>query len=170
MHPPAVRVRSADINGATSRDQVLAGIDAVIPFIELPDMVVSEPLTLDANGLASINAAARGGVVGTPVLVPADAVQRKAFAEALGTMKVRISNHENKTLGESTGAELLGDPLQAALWLVQALAHAGVMLKPGDVLSLGSFPPVMVPRAGSTVTVTYEGLPGLPSVQVKFVD
>jgi 2-keto-4-pentenoate hydratase len=43
-----------------------------------------------------------------------------------------------------------------------------VKLKPGDLLSLGSFTAPMVPRAGQTVTVRYEGLPGNPEVSVRF--
>jgi 2-keto-4-pentenoate hydratase len=165
-----VRVGDATINSASTPEEVLAAIDAVIPFIELPDMMVANPLTLDANGLAAINAAARGGAMGTPIALPPDVAQRKSLADALGTMKVRIADGSGKPLGESTGSELLGHPLRAALWLVQALAKAGIVLKPGDVLSLGSFPPVMVPRAGSTVSVTYDGLPGSPSVRVKFTE
>jgi 2-keto-4-pentenoate hydratase len=43
-----------------------------------------------------------------------------------------------------------------------------VKLKPGDVLSLGSFTAPMSPRPGLAVTVRYEGLPGNPEVSVRF--
>jgi 2-keto-4-pentenoate hydratase len=36
------------------------------------------------------------------------------------------------------------------------------------VLSLGSFTPPLAPKAGTTVTVRYEGLPGNPTVSVRF--
>jgi 2-keto-4-pentenoate hydratase len=41
-------------------------------------------------------------------------------------------------------------------------------LKAGDLLSLGTFSPLMPPRPGLAVTVTYEGLAANPTVGVKF--
>ena len=64
-------------------------------------------------------------------------------------------------------ADLLGHPLDAALWLVGALAAEGISLQPGDLLSVGSFPPVLQARAGMAVTVTYAGLPGAAPVSVS---
>jgi NADPH:quinone reductase-like Zn-dependent oxidoreductase len=41
-------------------------------------------------------------------------------------------------------------------------------LRAGDILSLGSFTAPMPPKPGMKVTVTYEGLPGNPTVSVHF--
>jgi len=54
------------------------------------------------------------------------------------------------------------------LWLVQDLEKSRVKLKPGDLLSLGSFAPPLPPWPGLAVTVRYEGLPGNPAVTVRF--
>ena len=48
-----------------------------------------------------------------------------------------------------------------------ALAAEGIALQPGDLLSVGSFPPVLQVRAGVAVTVTYTGLPGAAPVSVS---
>jgi len=85
-------------------------------------------------------------------------------------MTVRVSDRDARVLGESTGAELLGHPMASALWLVNALGRAGLSLKAGDLLSLGSFPPVMVPRAGSLFRVTYVGLTHAEPVWVEFTE
>jgi len=45
-----VRVGSSDIQRATTPQEVLAALDEIIPFIELPDMLVANPLKLDAHG------------------------------------------------------------------------------------------------------------------------
>jgi 2-keto-4-pentenoate hydratase len=58
--------------------------------------------------------------------------------------------------------------LNAVLWLVRDLARAGIKLKSGDVLSLGSFTAPMPARPGLAVTVRYLGLPGDPTVSVRF--
>ena len=41
-------------------------------------------------------------------------------------------------------------------------------LKAGDLVSVGSIGPLMPPKPGLTVTATYAGLPGDPSVSVAF--
>jgi 2-keto-4-pentenoate hydratase len=57
---------------------------------------------------------------------------------------------------------LNGDPISAALWLAQQLKKDGVTLKPGDVLSLGSYHSPAAIQPGTTVTLKYVGLPGDP--------
>ena len=52
--------------------------------------------------------------------------------------------------------------------LAQDPARDGGRLKAGDLLSLGSFTPLMPPRPGMAITVSYEGLPGMPDVSVRF--
>jgi 2-keto-4-pentenoate hydratase len=46
------------------------------------------------------------------------------------------------------------------LWLVEELNQAGVTLKPGDMLSLGSVMMLSPAPAGKSITVRYDGLPG----------
>ena len=73
-----VRVRSSSINQAKTPMDVLAAIDQVIPFIELPDLLVQAPAQLNGAGLSAINVGARLGVVGTPLPVPRTRAERYA--------------------------------------------------------------------------------------------
>lgn len=63
---------------------------------------------------------------------------------------------------------LLGDPAASALWLAQTLRNAGIELRPGDVLSLGSFNAPVPPEAGTTISVKFIGLPYDPAATVNF--
>ena len=54
------------------------------------------------------------------------------------------------------------------IWLAEDLRKSGIELRPGDLLSLGSFSPLMPPQPGQSIRVVYEGLPGNPSVSVRF--
>lgn len=163
-----VRVRSSAIHQARTPMEVLMALDQVIPYIELPDMVVATPLKLDAQGMAALNMSARHGVVGTPIAVPDDVLQRQAMLDALASMTVVLADGDGKPLGKNPGADLMGHPLNAALWLVQALAREGITVQPGQYLSLGSFPPVLPTRAGLKVVLDYQGLPGAQPVWVQF--
>ena len=155
-----VVVGSADINAATTPKEVLKHLASVRPFIELPDLVVDSPAKLNGASITGINVGARFGVLGDAIPVQ----QTDAFLAALAEMNVRITDQTGQQLVAAPGAAILGHPLNAVLWL----RKSGITFKPGDVLSLGSFGPPLVPKAGMTATMTYVGFPGNPSISVTF--
>ena len=158
-----VRVSSGAVNQAKTVDEVLAAIDQVIPFIELPDLVVQAPPKLNGAAISAINVGARLGAVGTPM-----AVQRNAkFSNALRDM-VTIVKVDGVEVDRGKGSDVLEHPLNAVVWLVKDLAREGRLLKPGDLVSLGSFSKLLPPKAGLAVEVQYQGLPGNPVVTVSF--
>lgn len=162
-----VRVKSAAINQARTPAEVLASVDQVIPFIELPDLMVEAPPKLNGTALSAINVGARLGVVGQPMAVPRDAAARQRLLDGLQGMTVRVSDASG-VLSSGKGSDILGHPLNAVVWLTGALRQQGLQLQPGQVVSLGSFSPLSPPKAGQKVTVQYEGLPGAKPVTVNF--
>ena len=54
------------------------------------------------------------------------------------------------------------------VWLAQALKAEGLSLRPGQVVSLGSFSALLPPKAGQKVTAHYDGVTGLQPVTVSF--
>lgn len=163
-----VRVKSAQINQAKTPLQVLEAIDQVIPFIELPDLLVQAPPKLNGAGVSAINVGARLGVAGAPLAVPAYRAERYAFLQALADMQVSLTDGAGTRLGGGKGSDILEHPLNAVVWLAQALQQEGIALQPGDLVSLGSFSPLLPPKPGLAVTATYEGLPGAQPVRVTF--
>lgn len=159
-----VVVKDAAIHQAKTHLDVLRSLSLVIPFIELPDLVVAEGEKLTGPLIVSLNVGARLGVMGKGI--PAQATPQ--FAEALARMHVVVSNQAGQTLASGDGAAILGHPLNAAMWLAQDLERSGIRLRPGDRLSLGSFTQPLKPVPGTAVTVRYEGLPGNPAVSVRF--
>lgn len=155
-----VVVADAAINDATTPDEVLAHLSAIHPFIELPGLVVTDPSRLDGPIIASINVGARYGVLGAAI----EPGQGDGLLDALREMTVTVSDQTGAVLASATGAAVLDHPLNAVLWL----RDSGIELKPGDLVSVGSFGPLLPPRAGMTATVRYEGLPGNPEVGVTF--
>ena len=101
--------------------------------------------------------------MGTPI-----AVQRTAaFSDALRDM-VTIVKADGAELDRGKGSDVLEHPLNAVVWLVQDLARDGRAMKPGDLISLGSFSKLLPPKPGLAVEVQYQGLPGNPVVSVSF--
>jgi 2-keto-4-pentenoate hydratase len=163
-----VRVKSASINQARTPMDVLEAIDQVIPFIELPDLVVQAPPRLSGPAVGAINVGARLGVAGKPIPVPAVRAERYAMLDALKDMTVVLADGAGAELGKGKGSDILDHPLNAVVWLAEALAKEGIAMKPGDLISLGSFSPLLPPKAGLKATLTYQGLPGAVPVSVQF--
>ncbi len=162
-----VRVSSEAVNQARTPQDVMAAIDQVIPFIELPDLVVQAPGKLNGAAITAINVGARLGVLGTPLPVPATRAERFALQDALRDMTA-IVNVDGAEADRGKGSDVLEHPLNAVVWLVQDMARHGAALKVGDVVSLGSFSKLLPPKPGMAVEVVYWGLPGTPKVQVSF--
>ena len=158
-----VEVASSAIHEAKTPQEVLASLRSIRPFIELPDTQVQDPSKINAPTLLAINVGARLGVMGAPIPVRTDA----AFANALRDMTVRTVDGSGKELAVARGTAILGHPLNAVVWLAAELKKSGITLKSGDLLSLGAFG-TGAAEAGKTVRVSYEGLPGNPSVSVRF--
>ena len=160
-----VRVSDEAVNRATTPEEVLRSIDQVIPFVELPDLVVQTPAPPKLNGAAitAINVGARLGVLGTPVPVQATA----DFSNAMRDF-VAIVKGDGAELDRGKGSDVLGHPLNAVVWLVKDMARSGRSLKKGELVSLGSFSKLLPPKPGLSVEVVYEGLPGNPVVAVSF--
>lgn len=150
-----VRVSSDAINQARTHLDVLRAIDLVIPFIEMPDLVLSGGM--DGPNLLAINVGARLGVVGEPI--PAQATEE--FAARLGSMTVTLAN-DQREIARAPGTALLGHPLNVIPWLAEDLARRGQRMQVGQYISLGGFSPAVAVEAARTYTVRYEGLLAQP--------
>ncbi len=163
-----VRVSSAAINRATTPLQVLKSVDRIAPYIELPDLVVQDPKALNGAGVEAINVGARMGVMGEAIDVPRYRDERYALINALQNMEIVVKDQTGAQVGGGRGSDLMGQPLNAVVWLAEALHKEGQRLKPGDWVSLGSFSALLPPQAGQHITVEYIGLPGARPVEVTF--
>ena len=83
-------------------------------------------------------------------------------------MQITLKDQTGAVVGSGRGGDLMGQPLNAVVWLVQALQKENQRLKVGDWVSLGSFSALLPPKAGQKVTAHYDGVTGLQPVTVSF--
>ncbi len=159
-----VEVKDAGLADAFTPLQALQHIESIVPFIELSDRMLTPPVS--GAALVASNLSFRGGVKGPEI--PVETTQ--AFADALAVFTVRMldDSQDGQLLGQAKGDSLMGHPLNVAIWLAQALQKQGIVLKQGDLLSLGSLIPPQTPRPGLKLRLQYLGLPGDPEVSVEF--
>jgi 2-keto-4-pentenoate hydratase len=158
-----VVVKDDGLARARSLQEAARSLSHVVPFIEVPDLMLDPAVKLTGPGLVAINAGSRLGVMGTPIPVQDSA----EFIESLASMTV-VLMEDDRELAKGPGSAIMDNPLNAAMWLARDLERSGIRLKAGDVLSLGSFLPAQPPKPGTTGTVRYVGLPGDPAVTVRF--
>lgn len=158
-----VRVKDNGINDVTAIEELLTHLDAVIPFVELPDPLWSGPLS--AARLVAVNCGARYGVLGEPVAFKEDRNWRQGLAE----VSVELRGPKGELVAAGSGDALLGHPLTAVFWLVKRLQQDGLALNPGDLLSLGSLTPPSKPESGFYQAI-YSGLDpaGPTTVSIEF--
>jgi 2-keto-4-pentenoate hydratase len=163
-----VRVKDVEaLKNAKTPMDVLQAIDQVIPFIELPDLVVEAPPKLNGPAINAINVGARLGVMGKAIAVSTTRAERFAMHDGLRDMIVTVVDGTGE-IGRGKGSDILEHPLNAVIWLVADLAKENLSLKVGDLVSLGSFSPLFPPKAGQKAVVNYQGLPGATAVSVSF--
>jgi 2-keto-4-pentenoate hydratase len=149
---------AAKLMAARTPLEALEGINVFRPFIELPDLVFDTQVKLDGAQLLAINAGARLGVLGEPIRLPATEESVRRLAD----VQIDVVDQTGARLGGGTGADVLGNPLNAVLWLAQSLKAEGKSFVGGQLLSLGSFSALLPPKTGSSVTVRYTGLSSAP--------
>jgi len=159
-----VEVKDAGLADASTPLEALAHLESVVPFIELPDLMLEGDFS--GSNFVATNLAFRGGVLGMELPVQ----QTQAFADALANMTVVMVDEADgsRELGRGQGSSLMGNPLNAAIWLARELKQQGIILKKGDLLSLGGFFPPQPTRAGMKIRMRYIGLPGDPNLTVEF--
>jgi len=161
-----VRVKSADINQARSVAEAAWHLDAVLPFIELPDILFRLNAGNTAALLLASNVGARWGAQGAPLSVKSP----RELVECLPRMTVTLATGSGDILQQGRGDQILGHPLRAVLRLLDELALRKETLKPGQLLSLGGIGGPVKAQPGQRYAATYSGcgeIPGAVSVSVR---
>ncbi|MGI9599038.1 MAG: 2-keto-4-pentenoate hydratase [Acidimicrobiales bacterium] len=140
---------SAPPTGGRTRAGVMAAVADLRPAIELVGgryaTFVGTPLLLlvaDAGANTHL-------VLGSPVTDP--------DLEALDAVGVTMEVDGANT-GRGRGADVLGHPIDALMWLVDHLSARSITLRAGQVVTTGTATQVSAFPAGATATASFAGL------------
>jgi 2-keto-4-pentenoate hydratase len=126
------------------RNRVAAAVAAAMPALELADDRNADYSTLSAHALMMIadNAWNEGAVLGAPV-----GEWKGIDLAALHG----VASMNGAKVGEGLGRDVMGNPLDALVWLANHLAARGLGLWRGDVVITGSLVTSKFPKAGDLV-------------------
>jgi 2-keto-4-pentenoate hydratase len=146
----AFRVGDASINQATTDMEILAGLDAIVPFAEIPDPYY-DPDSRSISGTIVANMGTRMSFTGDPVMV-----------EATDEWFERINNFTFAVLDENDviiqEGQMNGwyEPITVVRWLRDQVHESGKELLPGQLLSLGNVGIIRQIHEGSPRGPAYE--------------
>lgn len=130
------------------RETILAAVADALPAIEIPDSRYIDVATAGEAQLIADLACAGSVVLGEPI-------QRWCPTELRDRRVVMRINGQIASQG--TGANALGDPCEALVWLVDAVTGHGSDLFAGEVVITGAAAQPRTVRAGDVVTCEVEG-------------
>ena len=128
----AFRVGDASINSAESDLEILAGLDAIVPFAEIPDPYY-DPDTRSVNGTIVANMGTRMSFTGTPV--PIEATEE--WLQRINTIEFAVLDEHDTVIQSGSMADWYR-PIDVVRWLRDQLHESGKELLPGQLLSLGN--------------------------------
>jgi 2-keto-4-pentenoate hydratase len=141
---------------APTRAEVLAAIGQLIPAIEVPDSRFTDFLAAGLPSMVADGLCCAFLVLGPPV-------HDWHEAELAGQAVVMRRNGE--VVASGSGADVLGDPVAALVWLAGRLHAAGMPLRRGDVVTTGACTPAHPVAPGDELVA---GFGALGEVRVRF--
>lgn len=169
----AFRVGDASINSARTDLEILAGLDAVIPFAEIPDPYYEDG-TRTINGTIVANMGSRFSFAGEPVMIE----PTEEWLTRINSFTFAVHDEHGTEIerGEIDGWYR---PIDVVRWLRDHLKEGGKRLQPGHILSLGNIGIIRQlhegsPRGpaytGNAFTLSYYGLGNEPASVTILID
>ncbi|HUD36454.1 MAG TPA: 2-keto-4-pentenoate hydratase [Streptosporangiaceae bacterium] len=149
IEPEIAFVLGHDLAGpGVSAAAAIAAVEFVLPALELIDSRIKDWKITLPDTIAD-NASSGGVVLGsTP-----------SRLDGLDLALAGCLLARNGRLAETgAGGAVLGNPLNALIWLANTIGEQGVTLRAGDVILPGSITASIPITAGDTITATYAGL------------
>lgn len=137
-------------------EDVLAATSAVLPALEIIDSRVAD-WKISLLDTVADNASSGAFVLGSPVALPAD-------LRDVELVLTCDSGDGDVEVGRGLGSAALGHPAECVLWLAQALAARGEVLRGGSVILSGAVHASVPVKPGQVFRVTSP----LGSVSVRF--
>lgn len=134
-----------------TRESISDAISEVMAGIEVADSRTSEEL----EGIERIHIGIAANIWGAgAVLGPPAANWRDIdLAASHGVVKVN-----GEVVGEGYGADVMGHPLEALVWLANTLADRGASLSAGMVVITGSIVSPRWVKSGDVASISLDGL------------
>jgi 2-keto-4-pentenoate hydratase len=142
---------------ATDRDSVISAVDYVAPALEIVDSRIAG-WDIGIVDTVADNASSAYFVLGNGKATLNDYIP--AGAEMVMTIN-------GQQVSQGTGADCLGDPINALLWVAETAAALGRPLRAGEVVLSGALGPKAPLKSGDVVEARNSGLGTYTATETK---
>jgi 2-keto-4-pentenoate hydratase len=143
----AFRMRTRLAGPGVTPDTARPAVEGAVAALEVLDFIFSgKPPVADFVASSVI---AKAIVLGSPVT---------PLSEFDVSREEVVFEHNGEVVGTYTAGEVMGDPLNALVWLANHLATRGLALQPGDVVMAGAISRMLRPKAGDTIRARFAHL------------
>lgn len=149
IEPEIAFVMGSELKGpGVCAAEAEAAVDHVVASLEIIDSRVTDWRITIVDTIAD-NASSAGVVTGQTPLKLSDI--------DLASIKCRLLV-DAQPVASGVGQAVMGDPINALVWLANTLGARGIGFRPGDVVMPGSLTAAQPVRAGSVVRAEFDGL------------
>ena len=127
------RVKSENLNTATTREEALVALDSVIPGVRLSDALLPIPVGQDQSLHSAANLEVRMCVLGGPLQLSGE----QNWNERLANFSVMMSDQDKQQIA-TLNPSMSVHPLDAVLATRDALLQRGIQVVAGDILAVGT--------------------------------
>jgi 2-keto-4-pentenoate hydratase len=142
---------------ATDRESVISAVDYVAPALEIVDSRIAN-WDIGIFDTVADNASSAYFVLG------AGRATLNDYVPAGAEMVMTINGQE---ASKGTGADCLGDPINALLWVAETAAALGRPLRAGEIVLSGALGPMAALKAGDVVEARIGGLGSVTATASK---
>lgn len=150
----AFRMRTKLAGPGVTADAAALAVEGAAAALELPDFIFS-----GRPGVADFVASS---VIAKAIVLGSHLTPLSAFDVSREEVEYE---HNGEVVATYTAAEVMGNPMNALVWLANHLATRGLALEPGDIIMSGAISKVLRPKVGDTIRATFTHL-GSVSVKV----
>ncbi|SDG74011.1 2-keto-4-pentenoate hydratase [Planococcus glaciei] len=141
--------KKAIVGADVTVEEVIDAIDFVVPAVEIIDSRI-EDWKIRFEDTVADNGSSAGAILGS---------RKTALSEIPDIAAIPMTVYKNgEWLDEATSAAVLGNPLNAVVWLAQALDEYGISIEPGMFVLSGALSKAVPFEAGDRFEADFDVL------------
>ena len=129
-----VVIKSSDIMFAKSPLEALRNLKSIHPYLELPALRFQKGTNVNGNMMIAANILATKMIMGEGIEIE----NSEDFLNKIGNIETQLLDQNNNVIQKAYSSNLMGNPINVLMWLIEDFNKRKIILKENDRISLGS--------------------------------
>ena len=129
-----VVVKSSDIMMSKTPLEVLSNLKSIHPYLELPALRFQKGSKINGKMMIAANILATKMIMGEGIKVESS----EGFLDRIANIETVFLDQNNNIIQNAMASNLMGNPINVLMWLIDDFNKRNIVLKENDRISLGS--------------------------------